>query len=161
MASRRGERLITRSSLEVGQATALVFQRGDHRHRVVIGKDTRLSVYMIETALTAGFLSVGMDVLVLGPMPTPAIAMLTRSMRADLGVMISASHKSLRGKRHQALRPFDGYKLSDEIEREIEALLAVDLTRGCRNPWILAGRSAWNRHMPLYRVRQAHACRAT
>ncbi len=79
-------------ALKVGQATGLVFQRGDHRHRVVIGKDTRLSGYMIETALTAGFLSVGMDVLVLGPMPTPAIAMLTRSMRADLGVMISASH---------------------------------------------------------------------
>ena len=78
-------------ALKVGQAAGVVFQRGDHRHRVVIGKDTRLSGYMIETALVAGFTSVGMDVLLLGPMPTPAVAMLTRSMRADLGVMISAS----------------------------------------------------------------------
>src|SRR6266853_964717 len=79
-------------ALRVGQAAGVVFRRGDHRHRVVIGKDTRLSGYMIETALVAGFTSVGMDVLLLGPMPTPAVAMLTRSMRADLGVMISASH---------------------------------------------------------------------
>ena len=79
-------------ALKLGQAAGLVFQRGEHRHRVVIGKDTRLSGYMIETALVAGFTSVGMDVLLLGPMPTPAIAMLSRSMRADLGVMISASH---------------------------------------------------------------------
>ena len=84
---------------------ASLFQRGDYRHRVVIGKDTRLSGYMIEKALVAGFTSVGMDVLLLGPMPTPAVAMLTRSMRADLGVMISASHNPLRGQRHQALRP--------------------------------------------------------
>ena len=79
-------------ALKVGQAAGLVFQRGEHRHRVVIGKDTRLSGYMIEYALVAGFTSVGMDVLLLGPMPTPAVAMLTKSMRADLGVMISASH---------------------------------------------------------------------
>src|SRR5215208_3278266 len=79
-------------ALRVGQAAGLVFRRGEHRHRVVIGKDTRLSGYMIETALVAGFTSVGMDVLLLGPMPTPAVAMLTRSMRADLGAMISASH---------------------------------------------------------------------
>src|SRR4029079_4977730 len=79
-------------ALKVGQAAGLVFKRGDHRHRVVIGKDTRLSGYMIETALVAGFTSVGMDVLLLRPMPTPAVGMLTRSMRADLGVMISASH---------------------------------------------------------------------
>src|SRR5689334_607997 len=79
-------------ALRVGQAAGLAFHRGDHRHRVVIGKDTRLSGYMIETAMVAGFTSVGMDVLLLGPMPTPAVAMLTRSMRADLGVMISASH---------------------------------------------------------------------
>src|SRR5947207_1466040 len=79
-------------ALKVGQAAGLVFQRGDHRHRVVIGKDTRLSGYMIEYAMVAGFTSVGMDVLLLGPMPTPAVAMLTKSMRADLGVMISASH---------------------------------------------------------------------
>src|SRR5580704_9710150 len=79
-------------ALKVGQAAGLVFQRGEHRHRVVIGKDTRLSGYMIEYAMVAGFTSVGMDVLLLGPMPTPAVAMLTKSMRADLGVMISASH---------------------------------------------------------------------
>jgi phosphoglucosamine mutase len=110
----------------VGQATGIVFQRGDHRHRVVIGKDTRLSGYMIETALTAGFLSVGMDVMVLGPMPTPAIAMLTRSMRADLGVMISASHNLYEDNGIKLFGP-DGYKLNDEIETEIEALLDSDL----------------------------------
>src|SRR5688500_6625859 len=79
-------------ALKVGQAAGAHFLRGDHRHRVVIGKDTRLSGYMMESALVAGFTSVGMDVVLLGPMPTPAVAMLTRSMRADLGVMISASH---------------------------------------------------------------------
>jgi phosphoglucosamine mutase len=113
-------------ALKVGQATGIVFQRGDHRHRVVIGKDTRLSGYMIETALTAGFLSVGMDVLVLGPMPTPAIAMVTRSMRADLGVMISASHNLYEDNGIKLFGP-DGYKLNDEIEAEIEALLESDL----------------------------------
>jgi phosphoglucosamine mutase len=113
-------------ALKVGQATGLVFQRGEHRHRVVIGKDTRLSGYMIETALTAGFLSVGMDVLVLGPMPTPAIAMLTRSMRADLGVMISASHNLYEDNGIKLFGP-DGYKLNDEIEAEIETLLDSDL----------------------------------
>ncbi|MFM9974797.1 MAG: phosphoglucosamine mutase [Beijerinckiaceae bacterium] len=113
-------------ALKVGQATGLVFQRGDHRHRVVIGKDTRLSGYMIETALTAGFLSVGMDVLVLGPMPTPAVAMLTRSMRADLGVMISASHNLYEDNGIKLFGP-DGYKLNDELESEIEALLETDL----------------------------------
>jgi phosphoglucosamine mutase len=113
-------------ALKVGQATGIVFQRGDHRHRVVIGKDTRLSGYMIETALTAGFLSVGMDVMVLGPMPTPAIAMLTRSMRADLGVMISASHNLYEDNGIKLFGP-DGYKLNDEIEAEIEALLDSEL----------------------------------
>src|SRR5262249_56937173 len=84
---------------KVGQAAGLVFQRGDHRHRVLIGKDTRLSGYMIENALVAGFTSVGMDVLLTGPIPTPAVAMLTRSMRADLGVMISGSHNPFQEKR--------------------------------------------------------------
>jgi phosphoglucosamine mutase len=79
-------------ALKVGQAAGLVFKNGDHRHRVLIGKDTRLSGYMIETALVAGFTSVGMDVLLTGPIPTPGVGMLVRSMRADLGVMISASH---------------------------------------------------------------------
>ena len=107
-------------ALKVGQATGLVFRRGEHRHRVVIGKDTRLSGYMIETALVAGFTSVGMDVLLLGPMPTPAVAMLTRSMRADLGVMISASHNPFDDNGIKLFGP-DGYKLSDEVEHKIEA----------------------------------------
>ena len=109
-------------ALKVGQAAGQIFQRGEHRHRVVIGKDTRLSGYMIETALTAGFLSVGIDVLLLGPMPTPAVAMLTRSMRADIGVMISASHNPFEDNGIKLFGP-DGYKLSDEIERQIESLL--------------------------------------
>ena len=115
-------------ALKVGQATGLVFRRGEHRHRVVIGKDTRLSGYMIETALVAGFTSVGMDVLLLGPMPTPAVAMLTRSMRADLGVMISASHNPFDDNGIKLFGP-DGYKLSDEVEHEIEALIDADMTK--------------------------------
>jgi phosphoglucosamine mutase len=103
-----------------------VFRRGEHRNRVVIGKDTRLSGYMIETALVAGFTSVGMDVLLLGPMPTPAVAMLTRSMRADLGVMISASHNAYEDNGIKLFDP-DGFKLSDETEREIEALIDGDI----------------------------------
>ncbi len=113
-------------ALKVGQAAGLAFQRGDHRHRVVIGKDTRLSGYMIEYAMVAGFTSVGMDVLLLGPIPTPAVAMLTRSMRADLGVMISASHNLFEDNGIKLFGP-DGFKLSDEVEREIEALLDRDL----------------------------------
>jgi len=109
-------------ALKVGQAAGLLFQRGDHRHRVVIGKDTRLSGYMIETALIAGFTSVGMDVLQLGPMPTPAVAMLTRSMRADLGVMISASHNPFEDNGIKLFGP-DGFKLNDDVERSIEALI--------------------------------------
>jgi len=105
-------------ALKVGQATGIAFQRGEHRHRVVIGKDTRLSGYMIETALTAGFVSVGMDVMLLGPMPTPGVAMLTRSMRADLGVMISASHNPYEDNGIKLFGP-DGFKLSDEIENRI------------------------------------------
>ena len=115
-------------ALKVGQATGVVFRRGEHRHRVVIGKDTRLSGYMIETALVAGFTSVGMDVLLLGPMPTPAVAMLTRSMRADLGVMISASHNPFDDNGIKLFGP-DGYKLSDEAEHEIEKLMDSDLTK--------------------------------
>src|SRR5215207_2679330 len=109
-------------ALKVGQSAGLIFQRGDHRHRVVIGKDTRLSGYMIETAMVAGFTSVGMDVLLLGPMPTPAVAMLTRSMRADLGVMISASHNPFEDNGIKLFGP-DGFKLSDDVELQIEALL--------------------------------------
>jgi phosphoglucosamine mutase len=115
-------------ALKVGQAAGLVFRRGDHRHRVVIGKDTRLSGYMIETAMVAGFTSVGMDVLLLGPMPTPAVAMLTRSMRADLGIMISASHNLYDDNGIKLFGP-DGYKLSDEVEAEIERLIDADLAK--------------------------------
>src|SRR6202011_3312799 len=115
-------------ALKVGQAAGLTFLRGEHRHRVVIGKDTRLSGYMIETALIAGFTSVGMDVLQLGPMPTPAVAMLARSMRADLGVMISASHNPYDDNGIKLFGP-DGYKLSDEVEHQIETLMDQNLTK--------------------------------
>ena len=115
-------------ALRVGQAAGLVFKTGDHRHRVLIGKDTRLSGYMIETALVAGFTSVGMDVLLTGPIPTPGVAMLTRSMRADLGVMISASHNPYDDNGIKLFGP-DGYKLSDEVEHKIEALIESDLTK--------------------------------
>jgi phosphoglucosamine mutase len=115
-------------ALRVGQAAGVMFRRGEHRHRVVIGKDTRLSGYMIEYALVAGFTSVGMDVLLLGPMPTPAVAMLTRSMRADLGVMISASHNLYPDNGIKLFGP-DGYKLSDEVELEIERLVDADLVK--------------------------------
>jgi phosphoglucosamine mutase len=119
-------------ALKVGQAVGLTFQNGDHRHRVLIGKDTRLSGYMIENALTAGFTSVGMDVLLTGPIPTPGVAMLTRSMRADLGVMISASHNPFDDNGIKLFGP-DGYKLSDETEREIEELLDADLGKRLAN----------------------------
>jgi phosphoglucosamine mutase len=115
-------------ALKVGQAAGLVFQNGDHRHRVLIGKDTRLSGYMIETALVAGFTSVGMDVLLTGPIPTPAVAMLTRSMRADLGVMISASHNPYDDNGIKLFGP-DGYKLSDDVESKIEQLIEADVTK--------------------------------
>ena len=107
-------------ALKVAMAAARQFRRGDHRHIVVIGKDTRLSGYMLEPAMTAGFIAMGMDVVLVGPMPTPAVAMLTRSMRCDLGVMISASHNSFEDNGIKLFGP-DGYKLSDEIEAAIEA----------------------------------------
>jgi phosphoglucosamine mutase len=110
------------TALRLGQAAGLQFTRGSHRHRVVIGKDTRLSGYMIEPALTAGFIGAGMDVTLVGPLPTPAIAMLTRSLRADLGVMISASHNPYEDNGIKLFGP-DGAKLSDDTEREIEALM--------------------------------------
>ncbi|MBB4659991.1 phosphoglucosamine mutase [Parvularcula dongshanensis] len=108
--------------LRLGLAAGKVFQRGDHRHRVVIGKDTRLSGYMIEPALTAGFIAAGMDVILLGPVPTPAMAMLTRSMRADIGVMVSASHNPYQDNGIKFFGP-DGYKLSDETEAQIERIM--------------------------------------
>ncbi|MFW2348914.1 phosphoglucosamine mutase [Qipengyuania sp.] len=109
-------------AMRVGQAAGTHFLRGGHRHRVVIGKDTRLSGYMMESALVAGFTSVGMDVIMTGPLPTPAIAMLTREMRADLGVMISASHNPFEDNGIKLFGP-DGFKLSDEAELAIERLL--------------------------------------
>jgi phosphoglucosamine mutase len=109
-------------AMQVGMAAGAHFRRGDHKHRVVIGKDTRLSGYMIENALVAGFTSVGMDVVLVGPMPTPAVAMLTHSMRADMGVMISASHNPYADNGIKLFGP-DGYKLSDADELAIEALI--------------------------------------
>jgi len=117
------------NALKAGMAAGRIFTRGEHRHRVVIGKDTRLSGYMIESALVAGFTSVGMDVFQFGPLPTPAVAMLTRSLRADLGVMISASHNHYKDNGIKFFGP-DGYKLSDETEAEIEALMMNGLDVG-------------------------------
>ena len=118
--------------LKLGQAAGVKFRSGDHQHRVIIGKDTRLSGYMIENALTAGLVSMGMDVILVGPVPTPAIAMLTKSMRADLGIMISASHNPYQD---NGIKFFDnnGYKLSDKIEHEIEKLLNIDLSKYLAN----------------------------
>ena len=116
-------------ALKVGMAAGRQFIRGDHRHRVVIGKDTRLSGYLLEPALTAGFVAVGMDVVLVGPMPTPAVAMLTRSLRADLGVVISASHNPFEDNGIKLFGP-DGYKLSDDVERQIEARMDNGLAEG-------------------------------
>ncbi|MGK2740592.1 phosphoglucosamine mutase [Tepidicaulis sp. LMO-SS28] len=110
------------TALRVGLAAGRAFRRGDYRHRVVIGKDTRLSGYMLESALVSGFTSAGMDVFQFGPVPTPAVAMLTRSLRADLGVMISASHNSFEDNGIKLFGP-EGYKLSDEVELEIEHMM--------------------------------------
>lgn len=113
-------------ALKLGMAAGSQFTRGDHRHRVVIGKDTRLSGYMLEPALTAGFIAMGMDVTILGPLPTPGVAMMTRSLRADLGVMISASHNPYQDNGIKLFGP-DGFKLSDDIELEIEGrMLDID-----------------------------------
>jgi phosphoglucosamine mutase len=128
------------TALRLGQAAGLLFTRGDHRHKVVIGKDTRLSGYMIEPALTAGFIGAGMDVTLVGPLPTPAIAMLTRSLRADLGVMISASHNPFEDNGIKLFGP-EGFKLSDETELEIEALMVTDIGHRLAAPGSL-GRAA-------------------
>ncbi len=130
------EKITPELALKIGQAAGLIFQHGEGRHRVVIGKDTRLSGYMIEYALVAGFTSVGMDPLLLGPMPTPAVAMLTRSMRADVGVMISASHNAYEDNGIKLFGP-DANKLSDEIELEIEGLLDSDLSHRLAGPQYL------------------------
>jgi phosphoglucosamine mutase len=120
------EPMTAETALRVAMAAAGLFKRGDHRHRVVIGKDTRLSGYLLEPALTAGFIAKGMDVILLGPLPTPAVAMLTGSLRADMGVMISASHNPYQDNGIKLFGP-DGGKLSDELERQIEARMAGDL----------------------------------
>src|ERR1700731_3006995 len=117
------EPMTPETALRVAMAAGQVLRRGDHRHLVVIGKDTRLSGYMLEPALAAGFIAMGMDVVLSGPLPTPAIAMLTRSLRADIGVMISASHNPFQDNGIKLFGP-DGYKLSDEIEAAIEAQVA-------------------------------------
>jgi len=113
-------------ALRVGMAAGQIFTRGAHRHSVVIGKDTRLSGYMLEPALAAGFTAMGMDVIFAGPMPTPAVAMLTRSLRADLGVMISASHNPFHDNGIKLFGP-DGYKLSDDTEEQIESMIEADM----------------------------------
>ena len=123
-----GDKLTPELAMKVGMAAGTKFVRGEHRNRVVIGKDTRRSGYMLESALGAGFTAVGMDVYFLGPMPTPAVAMLTRSLRADLGVMISASHNPYEDNGIKFFRP-DGYKLSDEVEAEIEQLMETDTSK--------------------------------
>lgn len=110
------------TALKIGMAAGSLFTRGEHRHRVIIGKDTRLSGYLFENAISAGFLATGMDVFLVGPMPTPSIAMLVKSMRADLGVMISASHNPYYDNGLKLFGP-DGYKLSDKTEKEIEHLI--------------------------------------
>jgi phosphoglucosamine mutase len=120
-------------ALALGKAAGRRFRRGEHPHRVVIGKDTRLSGYMLEPALTAGFVSAGMHVMLVGPMPTPAVAFLTRSLRADLGVMISASHNPYHDNGIKLFGP-DGLKLSDEIEAEIEGLMVASPANGLAAP---------------------------
>ncbi|MCB2081080.1 MAG: phosphoglucosamine mutase, partial [Rickettsiales bacterium] len=113
--------------LKAGMAAGYYFSRGSHRHKVVIGKDTRLSGYMIEPALTSGFIAMGMDVVLVGPLPTPAVAIITRSMRADLGVMISASHNPYHDNGIKLFGP-NGLKLSDEVEAELEVLMQSDMS---------------------------------
>jgi len=142
------------TAMKVGQAAGTYFLRGDHRHRVVIGKDTRLSGYMLENAMTAGFTSVGMDVVLLGPMPTPAVALLTREMRADVGVMISASHNPFEDNGIKLFGP-DGFKLSDEAELAIEAMLEQELPLADAND---VGRA---RRIEDARGRYIHAVKAS
>ena len=133
------EPMTAETALKVAIAAARQFRRGDHRHLVVIGKDTRLSGYMLEPAMTAGFIAMGMDVVLVGPLPTPAIAMLTRSLRADLGVMISASHNSYEDNGIKLFGP-DGFKLNDEVEAAIEASASADNGTG-RSPPDRLGRA--------------------
>ena len=137
-------------AMRVAEAAGAHFRRGDHRHRVVIGKDTRLSGYMMESALVAGFTSMGVNVIQTGPLPTPAIAMLTREMRADLGVMISASHNPYCDNGIKLFGP-DGFKLSDEDEAAIEALM------GCEPDLVPASEIGRARRIEDARGRYIHA----
>jgi phosphoglucosamine mutase len=125
--SANSEPMTAEIALRVGMAAGRIFTRGAHRHTVVIGKDTRLSGYMLEPALVAGFTAMGMDVILVGPMPTPAVAMLTRSLRADLGVMISASHNPYHDNGIKLFGP-DGYKLLDETEEQIESMIEAEMS---------------------------------
>lgn len=160
------------TALRLGQAAGRYFNRGSHRHRVVIGKDTRLSGYMLEPALTAGFVSAGMDVVLAGPLPTPAVAMLTRSLRADLGVMISASHNPHDDNGIKLFGP-DGLKLSDAQEADIEDLLALPEPDGLATParlgraqrmddapgrYIEAAKRSFPRHLTLDGLRVVVDC---
>ena len=145
-------------AMQVGMAAGAHFRRGDHRHLVVIGKDTRLSGYMIENALVAGFTSVGMDVVLVGPMPTPAVAMLTQSMRADIGVMISASHNPYHDNGIKLFGP-DGYKLSDADELAIETL--IDQAQGGEVPLAPAAEIGRARRVEDARGRYIHAAKST
>jgi phosphoglucosamine mutase len=145
--------------MKVGMAAGMSFQRGKHRHRVVIGKDTRLSGYMIENAMVAGFCAAGMDVFLLGPMPTPAVAMLTRSLRADLGVMISASHNPYRRQRHQAVRPRRLQALRRD-RGEIEAMLDRTSTEARRSEPRSAAPSASTACMTATSNSPSAPCRA-
>ena len=127
------EPMTAATALKVGMAAGFLFTRGKHRHRVVIGKDTRLSGYMIEPAITAGLVSAGVDAILVGPMPTPAVAMLTRSLRADLGVMISASHNPYEDNGIKLFGP-EGYKLSDEMEVAIEERVSGEMNTDLAQP---------------------------
>ena len=134
------EPITARTVLSLAMATASQFRRGNHRHRVVIGKDTRLSGYLLEPAMTAGFIAMGMDVILVGPLPTSAIAMLTRSLRADLGVMISASHNLYSDNGIKLFGP-DGFKLIDRVEKAIEERMS-DLQTVEQAPYDLLGRAS-------------------
>jgi phosphoglucosamine mutase len=127
------EPMTAETALRLAMAAGRQFRRGEHRHRVVIGKDTRLSGYLIEPALTAGFVAMGMDVILVGPMPTPAVAMLTRNLRADMGVMVSASHNPYQDNGIKLFGP-DGYKLSDDIEATIERQMGSDMSGDLADP---------------------------
>ena len=143
--------------MKAGMAAGRIFTRGEHRHRVVIGKDTRLSGYMIESALVSGFTAVGMDVFQFGPLPTPAVAMLTRSLRADLGVMITASHNPYQDNGIKFFGP-DGQKLSDAVELEIERADGWRAWKQGLAPSAPDRPRQARRRQPgaLYRIRQAH-----